>query len=464
MAESRQTGRQMWDLVSAMSDKGPARPNNQDTCWIPGDETPRELGSLYLVADGVGGQAEGALAAEIAAGTVSQRFYQLRGEGHPAPEALQQAVTDANQAIFQQAAGMDIRKMGCTLAAAAIEGSDIHLAHVGDARAYLVRGEKLYRMTKDDTWVQQQVEAGIITAKQAAKHEMRNIVTQVLGNKESVTVNSKSHRLQPDDILLLCSDGLYDTLSNSEMRRIIEEQGAADAAAALVAAASAGGASDNITAVVVGSSAPRPARSAAAGRSGSPGWLKAAGGAVLILLLAAAVYLALRGGGGDQGADALPTTDLPALLPAEEQSPALLPATSTIAPTWTAAPPPEASDTPAAPTPTPADDPPAAEAATEPPTAEPLPRACVINLVHVWQPAQLDAGDCNQFAPEGFSLARGTEVIVLGQETRVADGPDTACQPDNSFIEVQSAEDETVSGWILTFSIEPKEADQSCPE
>ncbi len=108
------------------------------------------------------------------------------------------------------------------------------------------------RLTRDDSWVQKQVEAGLITEQQAAKHEFRNIVTQVLGNKPEVNVHlSKTIPLQPDDLVLLCSDGLYDALPDSKMLSILTNNSPSSAAQQLVNAAIVAEAKDNITAVVV---------------------------------------------------------------------------------------------------------------------------------------------------------------------------------------------------------------------
>lgn len=142
--------------------------------------------------------------------------------------------------------------MGSTFVAVVLDGDKLTAAHVGDARAYLIRQGRMQALTRDDTWVQRQVDAGLITEEEAAKHEFRNVVTQVLGNKPDITVNlSKSHTLQPGDAIMLCSDGLYDVLSDSQMTSLILENEAQQAAESLVQAAVEAEATDNITAVVV---------------------------------------------------------------------------------------------------------------------------------------------------------------------------------------------------------------------
>lgn len=245
--------------IGSFSDKGPVRQDNQDACWVPDETTPTELGALYLVADGVGGQAHGRRAADLAIATARERFYRLRREQEPIPDALREAIQDANMAVLREAEQRQAR-MGSTMVAAVHHNNELHVAHVGDARAYLLRDGDLVRLTRDDTWVQKQVEAGLLTAEDAAHHELRNVVTQVLGNKPELTVNQLQHplSLEDGDQFLLCSDGLYDALSPADMVRIMMSAPPIDAAPALVRAAAAAEAGDNITAVVVQHGRPIP--------------------------------------------------------------------------------------------------------------------------------------------------------------------------------------------------------------
>jgi protein phosphatase len=240
------------ERIGGATDKGPRRSENQDAFWIPGAATPTDLGALYLVADGVGGQQDGAVAAKLAVEIVQQVFYELRGEGEAVSIALKNGLEKANEVILKEAQKRQVRKMGSTFVAVVLDGDKLTAAHVGDARAYLVRQGKMQALTRDDTWVQRQVDAGLISAEEAAKHEFRNVVTQVLGNRPDITVNlSKSHTLQPGDAIMLCSDGLYDVLSDGQMTSLILENEPQRAAESLVQAAVKAEATDNITAVVV---------------------------------------------------------------------------------------------------------------------------------------------------------------------------------------------------------------------
>jgi protein phosphatase len=240
------------ELVGGATDAGPRRSENQDIFWIPDESSATHLGTLILVADGVGGQEDGADAAQLAALTSHRVFYDQRQQGKAIPAALKDALEQANQAVYEEAQDRDVKRMGSTFVAAVQDAGLLVVAHVGDARAYLVRQGELRQLTRDDTWVQRQVEAGLITEEEAAKHEFRNVVTQVLGNKPEINVHlSQTHALQQGDIVLLCSDGLYDVLADSRMVSLLTDNGAKSAARLLVEEAIRAEATDNITAVVM---------------------------------------------------------------------------------------------------------------------------------------------------------------------------------------------------------------------
>jgi PPM family protein phosphatase len=239
-------------LVGAASDKGPVRPANEDAFITPAEHVDTRLGALYVVADGVGGQEAGRTAADLATRVVHDAFYQLRLAGHEAPAALQQAVEQANQAIYQQAQARGGIRMGCTLVAAVQFQRRLYLAHVGDARAYLARGGELHPLTRDHTWVQEQVNAGALSSEEAARHEFRNVVTRVLGNEPQIAVELGGPLpLKPGDTFLLCSDGLYDSLPRAQIGRLLTAAPPPVAANDLIQAATKAGAGDNISAIVV---------------------------------------------------------------------------------------------------------------------------------------------------------------------------------------------------------------------
>ncbi|MCA9950472.1 MAG: protein phosphatase 2C domain-containing protein [Anaerolineales bacterium] len=234
------------------SDKGPIRSGNEDAFWIPDETTPTQLGELFIVADGVGGQQHGRAAADRAALTVHSVFYRLRQAQDPIREAIQEAILQANTAVIEESQQLGGGKMGSTIVTCIIDQDVLTVAHVGDARVYLLRAGQLRQLTRDDSWVQRQVDAGLLTPDEAANHELRNVVTQVLGNKTDITVHlSDPIPLQAGDLMLLCSDGLYDVLSDRQMSGVMINNSPQAAAEKLVQMAATGGATDNITAVVV---------------------------------------------------------------------------------------------------------------------------------------------------------------------------------------------------------------------
>jgi PPM family protein phosphatase len=284
--------------VGAKSDKGPTRSANEDAFWVSGPQSPLKYGALYLVADGVGGQEHGAVAAQQAVQVISAAFYQLRQSGATIPQALNDSILQANQAIYERAQAMNVNRMGCTLVAAVQHEGQLYVAHVGDARAYLLMENHLRRLTRDDTWVQKQVDAGIITYEEAARHELRNVVTQVLGNKLDITVHqSATYELRAGDTYLLCSDGLHGVLSKEQLFKLMKNNPPQAAAEALVKAAIEAQTKDNVTAVVVNSGVKKARRGKVpsppqqkSDRTGLPLWVKVTIVTAVLLLLGFLIY------------------------------------------------------------------------------------------------------------------------------------------------------------------------------
>lgn len=284
--------------VGAKSDKGPTRSANEDAFWVSGVQSPLKYGALYLVADGVGGQEHGAVAAQQAVQVISTAFYQLRQSGATIPQALNDSILQANQSIYERAQAMNVSRMGCTLVTAVQHEGQLYVAHVGDARAYLLMENHLRRLTRDDTWVQKQVDAGIITYEEAARHELRNVVTQVLGNKLDITVHqSAAYELRAGDTYLLCSDGLHGVLSKEQLFKLMKNNPPQVAADALVKAAIEAQTKDNVTAVVVNSGIKKARRGKVppppkqeSDRTGLPLWVIVTFVTAVLLLLGFLIY------------------------------------------------------------------------------------------------------------------------------------------------------------------------------
>ncbi len=337
--------------IGARSDRGPFRSTNQDAYWVSDTTDPIDLGELYIVTDGVGGQEYGAAAAQLAAQVINTQFYRRRQAGEPVPDALSQAIYQANEAIYEQAQERGGVKMGCTVVAAVQHEGLLYVAHVGDARVYLLHKNKLRQLTRDDSWVQKQIDAGIITPEEAENHQMRNVVTQALGNKLEIEVHQSQHEnFRSGDRLLLCTDGLHGVLSDAEMIKLLKNNAPQTAADALVQAAIDAGTEDNVTAVVVQLKKANGRAGGAVAASGGrslPLWAIVTLTTLLLLLLAWGLFVLWPSSGAPDDAmpaimqtetEQLPTVASVATLPALSQ-PTAIPPTTTPEPTATIPPP-----------------------------------------------------------------------------------------------------------------------------
>jgi protein phosphatase len=141
--------------------------------------------------------------------------------------------------------------MGTTIVAGVIHEDWLIVANVGDSRAYLVRGDLAQQITRDHSWVADQVQAGTLTPQQAETHIYRNIVTRCLGHRPSISVDVFERPLEPGDVILLCSDGLSNMVSDDEIARVLHERSPKRAADDLIALANQRGGPDNITALII---------------------------------------------------------------------------------------------------------------------------------------------------------------------------------------------------------------------
>jgi PPM family protein phosphatase len=232
-------------VASGMTDVGRVREANEDA-FLVGE-------SIVAVADGMGGH----LAGEVASATALEPVKALDGrdfeDGSSAINALRDAVIEANATVSRMAEEEPTyRGMGTTLTAALLEGRRLHLAHVGDSRAYLLRGDRFSQLTDDHTLVQHLVDEGQITREEAATHPQRSIITRAIGVSPDVDVDALSLELDPGDQLLLCSDGLTGVVEDDEIARMLAERDDPDETLKrLIAAANAGGGPDNVTAVIL---------------------------------------------------------------------------------------------------------------------------------------------------------------------------------------------------------------------
>ncbi len=211
--------------------------------------------TIFAVADGMGGHAAGEVASEAALGPLRLIDGDSFRDPQAATEALAQAVSQANDVVLDQAAeNPELRGMGTTLTTVMVRGSRLHLAHVGDSRAYLLRAGMLELLTEDHTLVAQLVKEGRLTEEQAATHPQRSVITRAIGVEAGVKVDTMLDplELQPGDQVLLCSDGLTGPVRESLIAEILATEADGDVACRrLIDAANAGGGPDNITCVLL---------------------------------------------------------------------------------------------------------------------------------------------------------------------------------------------------------------------
>jgi serine/threonine protein phosphatase PrpC len=241
--------------VAGWTDPGQVRPLNEDAWQVAGEsETARfweKRGRLLIVADGMGGHAAGEIASQLAVETLYQHYYDEDDLPLPPAIRLERGVNEANDSVYGQAVSVDAQSgMGTTLVAAVIHENRALIANVGDSRAYLIRDGQATQITTDHSWVAEQVKMGTITQEQAETHAYRNLVTRCLGHRPGMQVDIFEHRLRAGDTLLLCSDGLSNQVSDSELAAVLSEQEPEQAVQTLIDMANGRGGPDNITAVV----------------------------------------------------------------------------------------------------------------------------------------------------------------------------------------------------------------------
>lgn len=242
------------------SETGPCRENNEDraSLVLPDDESVlRQQGLLALVADGMGGHEGGEAASELAATIVPGQYYAAAGNGDDSSpkQWLSEAFLAANRRIFEQAREQtELAGMGTTCTGLVIRGGLAWCAHVGDSRAYLVRDEKVYRMTQDHSATMEMVNRGLLSLAEARHHADRNVILRAMGTYPDLEVSTwkDPFPIRPNDCFVLCSDGLHDSLNDDEIGELCRlADSPEEICDALLALAIERQASDNVTAVVL---------------------------------------------------------------------------------------------------------------------------------------------------------------------------------------------------------------------
>ncbi|MDP2530952.1 MAG: Stp1/IreP family PP2C-type Ser/Thr phosphatase [Candidatus Palauibacterales bacterium] len=241
---------------AAATDVGRVRDQNEDA-WLALPDS-----RLFAVADGMGGHAAGEVASRVAVETLAEELGDAPpGEPETARSQLEHAVLAAGRRIHDQSARVPERHgMGTTVTALQfLEAGRTVLAHVGDSRAYRLREGKLRRLTRDHTWVQEQMDRGLMSESGARQHPASSVLTRALGTAPRVSPDLSVVDWRPGDVFLLCSDGLTGPVPDEDIERTLREiPDPQAAAAALVLLANERGGPDNVTAVVVRTGAESP--------------------------------------------------------------------------------------------------------------------------------------------------------------------------------------------------------------
>ena len=243
------------------SDVGRKRKGNEDSLVIDRDN------NLFVVADGMGGHAAGEVASRIAVDAIREFVALTAGnsditwpfgleeslsyDGNRLKTAIRHANRRVLEAMRERA---EYEGMATTVVAVLVQDDTANIAHVGDSRIYLWSGGQLQQLTSDHSWVNEQVASGVISAEEGRHHPLRNVVTRALGGRGELLVDLQSRRLQPRDVLLLCSDGLTTMVSDEEIAGLLAAAGMdlERAVSDLVATANEHGGDDNISVVLLG--------------------------------------------------------------------------------------------------------------------------------------------------------------------------------------------------------------------
>jgi protein phosphatase len=244
-------------IAAGLTDPGKIRKNNEDSYWVDA-----ELG-LLLVADGMGGHAAGEVASQMAVDVIRDQVAQGLQTGRipsvgerplhlsQKGQLLTAALHMANEVVYSASQERPEKKgMGTTIVAVLVDNNKFVVAHVGDSRLYLFRNNSLRQLTRDHSLVAEQVAKGLLTPEQAEASEMKNVLTRALGIKPELDLDVEEHPLQPEDTILLCTDGLCrmaeDRVIEEELKRLSDPN---DICHNLVALAVERGGKDNVTVV-----------------------------------------------------------------------------------------------------------------------------------------------------------------------------------------------------------------------
>jgi serine/threonine protein phosphatase PrpC len=239
-----------------LSDDGKLRDHNEDYVgqYVPTDpDKAGTHGYLFALADGVGGQARGEVAAQAAVTRLVTGF-ESAPEGEPLPQLMTRLVRESNQHVYEtgRAAAPGGVNMATTLVALALRHDRAVVAHAGDSRCYHVRERQAALLTRDHTWVNDQLKLGLISAREAATSEKRHVLSRSLGMDLFVNVDTSEHQVLSGDVFVLCCDGLHGSVEASEIAAVAGAgRDLRSAARILVALANERDGSDNVSVQII---------------------------------------------------------------------------------------------------------------------------------------------------------------------------------------------------------------------
>ncbi len=263
--------------IAAQSDIGRRKKKNEDAYGVYRENTPGlqlfEEGALLCVADGLGGHTGGEIASKLAVSIVKDM---IKEPAPPPPDEdtvvderdqgplplMRSTIEKANESIYQTNKDLvkNKRPMGTTMLAAVIEPKKVYIGNVGDSRCYHIRDGEILTHTEDHSWVDEQVKLGLMSKAEAETDHRKNIVTRCVGTHADTEVDTYCWHIVPGDMLLLCTDGLVNMVSDAEIKAIFQRYGStAEIAQRLVHLANENGGKDNIT-VIVANISPNPLR------------------------------------------------------------------------------------------------------------------------------------------------------------------------------------------------------------
>ncbi|MHB8837806.1 MAG: Stp1/IreP family PP2C-type Ser/Thr phosphatase [Gemmatimonadaceae bacterium] len=236
--------------VAARSDVGMVRSGNEDSFFAEADSRR----GVFMVADGMGGHAAGEVASEMAVQIVARSLLQLESVMQAdAAERTAQSLRDANRAIYDRMlAETDKQGMGTTASVLVLSDGHYLIGQIGDSRIYMLRDGALTQLTKDHSYVQEQVDAGLLTPEQARYHPYSNVITRCVGASEGVEPDLYAGEARPGDVFLVASDGLTGMVDDRRLQQILlARSGPGRIVDTLISEANGRGGLDNITAIVV---------------------------------------------------------------------------------------------------------------------------------------------------------------------------------------------------------------------